>query len=170
MQAQLALRQNVVDSLVELVAEDMPEPLIGSEMERRLHAFAHRLSQQGASMQQYFEASGVSQEQFISDLRDEATSAVKADAALRAVAEAEALEVTEEDLDNEVARLAERMNETPANVRLQLDRADQVPAVRSDLRNAKALEWLVEHAEIVDEEGNPIDRADLMPETPEEQS
>ena len=38
-----------------------------------------------------------------------------------------------------------------------------MPAVRSDLRKRKALEWLIEHVEIVDEDGNPIDRAALEP-------
>jgi trigger factor len=168
-QAQLALRNNVVDALVELVADDMPEPLVGAEMERRLHNLAHRLASQQVTMAQYLEAAGVSQEQLIEELRTEATAAVKADAALRSVAEAEGIEVTEEDLDNELVRLAERMGEKPDKVRTQLDRADQMPAVRSDLRNSKALEWLVEHAEVVDEEGNPIDRADLTPDIPEEE-
>ena len=169
MQAQFALRNNVVESLVELVADDMPESLIGAEMERRLHNLAHRLASQQVTMAQYIEASGTTQEAVIEELRTEATAAVKADVALRAVAEAEAIEVTEEDLDNEVARLAERMGEKPDKVRKQLDRADQMPAVRSELRNSKALEWLVEHAEVVDEEGTPIDRADLMPDNQEEE-
>ncbi|HZN13591.1 MAG TPA: trigger factor [Acidimicrobiales bacterium] len=168
-QAQMAIRNNVVDALVELVADDMPEPLIGAEMERRLHTLAHRLSQQQISMGQYLEGTGTTQEQLIEELRTEAASAVKADLALRAVAEAEAITITEEDLDDEVVRMAERMGEKPDKVRSQLDRADQMPAVRSELRNSKALEWLVEHAEIVDEEGNPIDRADLAPDTSEEE-
>jgi trigger factor len=168
-QAQMALRNNVVDALVQLVADDMPEPLIGAEMERRLHNLAHRLAQQQITMAQYIEGTGTTQEQMIEDLREEATTAVKADAALRAVADAEGIEVTEEDFDNEIVRLAERMGEKPDKVRKQLDHGGQVPAVRSELRNSKALEWLVEHAEVVDDEGNPIDRADLMPETAQEE-
>jgi hypothetical protein len=42
-------------------------------------------------------------------------------------------------------------------------------AVRSDLKKGKALEWLVEHAEVVDEEGRAIDRSLLEPEATEEQ-
>jgi hypothetical protein len=38
-----------------------------------------------------------------------------------------------------------------------------LPAVRSDIRKGKALEWLVDHVEIVDEEGRPVDRALLAP-------
>ena len=50
-----------------------------------------------------------------------------------------------------------------AQVRKNLVTADQLPAVRSDLRKAKALAWLLEHVDVVDPEGQPIDRAELEP-------
>jgi trigger factor len=174
-QTQMALRDEVVKALVELVEEEVPEPLISAEMERRFHDLGHRLEAQGANIEQYLQATGQSQDALLADVRESATSAVKADLALRAVADAEDLQATEEDVDNEIARLAERLNQKAAQVRRQLERGDQMPAVRSDVRKAKALEWLLEHVEVVDEEGHPIDRADLkMPdvapaEEPEEQ-
>ena len=88
---------------------------------------------------------------------------VKADLALRALAEAEDLEVSEEDMDNEIARIAQEVGQSPAQNRRNLVSADQLPAVRSDLRKAKALAWLLEHVDVVDPEGQPIDRADLEP-------
>ena len=71
------------------------------------------------------------------------------------MADAEALEADDDDVDAEIARLAERLGQKPAAVRRSLDRADQLPAVRSDIRKGKALEWLVDHVEVVDEEGDP---------------
>ena len=169
-QTQLALRDEVVKALVELVEQDVPEPLIESEMERRFHDLGHRLQSQGADINQYLQATGQSQEALLADVRESAISAVKADLALRAVAEAESLEATEEDVDNEIVRLAERLNQKPAQVRRQLERGEQMPAVRSDVRKAKALEWLLEHVEVVDEEGHSIDRADLKMPEPGEQT
>ncbi len=52
---------------------------------------------------------------------------------------------TEEELDEELEKLAERVEQNPAEVRLALEEGDQLPAVRSDLRKRKALDWLVEH-------------------------
>jgi hypothetical protein len=46
----------------------------------------------------------------------------------------------------------------------RLDRAGRLPAVRSDQRKAKALEWLLDHVALVDEEGKSVDRDDLHPE------
>jgi trigger factor len=166
-QANMAVRDEAVKALAELVEDDIPEALVTSEMERRLHDLAHRLEAQGATIQQYLEATGQGQQQLVDDLRGAATEAVKADLALRALAEAEAIEVTEEDLESEIAQLADRMQQPAGALRAQLEAADQMPAVRSDIRKAKALGWLMEHVEIVDEDGNPIDRDDLKPDPPE---
>jgi hypothetical protein len=57
--------------------------------------------------------------------------------------------------------MAERMGTTPVELRLQLDTAGRTGAVRSELRKGKALEWLLDHVELVDEEGNPMSREDL---------
>src|SRR5438270_368395 len=167
MQAQMSVRNEVVDALVELVAEEIPEPLINEEMQRRLHELSHRLAAQGADLAQYLQATGRSAEEFQSDLHEAATSAVKADLALRSVADAEGLEATDEELDAEIERIAQAAGQKPAAVRKQLDRNDQLPAVRSDIRKGKALTWLTEHVEIADEEGKIIDRAELMNPTPD---
>jgi trigger factor len=165
-QAQLALRDEAVKALVELIDDDMPDALVGAEMERRLHDLSHRLEGQGADLGQYLEATGRPQEEFVAELKATASDSVKADLALRALADAEGIDVSEEELDEEIVRLAERFGQPAGTLRDQLERTDQMVAVRSDLRKAKALEWLIEHVEIVDEEGQSIDRAALTPEAP----
>jgi len=160
-QSVLALRERALEALAELVADDAPDPLVNDEVERRLHDLGHRLEAQGATLEQYLQATGQEPEAFIEELRSSAGSAVKADLALRALAEAEGLEATEEDVDNEIARLAESVGRSPAQIRRNLVSADQLPAVRSDVRKAKALAWLMEHVDVVDPEGQPIDRAEL---------
>jgi trigger factor len=167
MQAQLSVRSQAVDALVELVAEDMPDPLINEEMQRRLHELSHRLAAQGADLAQYLQATGQDAEEFQTNLREAAVTAVKADLALRAVADGEGLEGTDEEVDAEIERIAQATGQKPAAVRKQLDRNDQLPAVRSDVRKGKALTWLTEHVEIADEEGKIIDRAELMNPTPD---
>ncbi len=160
-QAQMILRDQVVEAVTDLVEEDAPEPLVQSEMAHRAEDLVRRLAAQGASVEQYLAATGRDQQELTDELRATATRAVLADLALRAVADAEDIEVTEEDLDREIARVAERSGEKPAAIRRQLERDDLLPAVRSDIRKGKALEWLIEHVEIVDDEGQPIDRSEL---------
>jgi trigger factor len=161
MQAQLALRERVAEALVDLVDVDAPEPLVQAEVQQRLQDLAMRLSAQGISAEQYLSATGKSPDELTTELRELAVRAVKADLGLRAVADAEAIECTDDDLDAEVARVAERVGEKPEKVRREFDRSEQVQAIRSDIRKRKALDWLLEHVEIVDDAGQPIDRADL---------
>jgi trigger factor len=167
-QAVMATRDKAVMALVDLVDEDAPEPMINGELQQRLQDLAMRLSAQGVTAEQYLQATGQSQDELVEELRELAVQSVKADLALRAVAEAEDIEVTEEDLEEEFARVAERLDQKPAKVRQEFERAEQVPAVRSDIRKRKALDWLVEHVELVDEQGQPIDREALTLDEPTE--
>ena len=159
----LALRNGAVDALVELVEIDVPTVLVDAEVKRRLEDLARRLDAQGATIAEYLEATGQTAEQLVEQGRQQAVPSVKADLALRAVAEAEQIEPTEEELEAEIDRLAESYGMKPKDLRRNLERAEGMPAVRSDWKKSKALEWLVEHVEVVDADGQPIDRALLDP-------
>ena len=161
MQAQMSVRDKVGDALAELVEADPPEALVNHEMQQRLQDFAMRLQAQGMTLDQWLDGSGQDSGEFVENLREVSTKAAKFDLALRAVAEAEGLEATDEDLDAEFADVAQRLELEPAVVRKQFTEADQISSVQGDIRLRKALDWLVETVEIVDEDGNAVDRADL---------
>jgi trigger factor len=165
LEAALTVRDKVIDALVELVDEEVPEALVGAEMERRLRLMAHRLEHQGADIAQYLEATGRSENELLAELRAQAVGAVKADLGLRAVADLEGLEATDADLNEEIVRIAEQQGKRPTVVRRELEDEDQLPAVLSGIRKTKALEWLISHTEFVDEEGRAIDRSELTPPT-----
>jgi trigger factor len=82
---------------------------------------------------------------------------VRADLALRAVVAREHIEATDDELDREVERLAERLEQQPAKVRRDLERRGVLEAIRSDIARGKALQFLVDHATVVDEAGQPVD-------------
>jgi trigger factor len=156
-QANLAVRDKVLLAVGAKVAIEIPEPLIQEEMERRLHSLLHRLEEQGASVEQYLAATGLTQEQLLADVRLESTKAVRADLALRAVVAAEGITASDEEVEAEIARVAERAGRKPAQLRKEIERNQGLQAVRSDLSRGKALQFLVDHATVVDEEGKPLD-------------
>ena len=156
-QAQMAVRDKVLDAVADLVVIELPDALVQQEMERRLHDLMHRLEAQGGTIAQYLAATGQEQEAFVAEVRATSERAVRADLALRAVVAQEAIEATEEELDQEVDRLAERLEEKPAKVRKDLDRRGVLEAVRSDIARGKALRRLVDNANVVDEAGNTLD-------------
>lgn len=160
-QARMSVQQKTAEALADLVDDEVPEALVSQEIQQRLEDLAMRLQAQGVGIEQYLASTGQDQETFVAELRETAAQGVKVDLALRAVAVAEGLEISDEELEDEYANVAERVGQKPAQVRKQLERNGQVSAVRSDLRTRKALDWLTEHVELVDEGGNTIDRASL---------
>jgi len=157
-QAQLAMRERTVDALIGLVADDPPEALVEEEVRERLHDLGHRLEARRLTVEQFLQASGREEAQLIGEIRADATRAVRLDLALRALAEAEDIEVTDEELDEAVGEMAQQAGTTAADLRRRLDRAGRLPAVRSDRRKAKALTWLFDHVDLVDEDGKPMSR------------
>jgi trigger factor len=162
-QASMAFREKVGEALAELVTDEVPEAMVQNEMGQRLQDLSMRVQAQGMRLEQYLMMTGTDPEAFSQELKDTATQGVKVDLALRAVAEAEGLECTDDDLAEELEAVATRVGEDAAAVHEQLERAGQLSAVRSDIRKRKALEWLLDRAEVLDPEGNPIDRSELEP-------
>jgi trigger factor len=157
LQAQMALRDRVLDELAGLVPVEPPEALVQQDMERRLHDLMHRLEAQGMDIPTYLAASGQDQGSFVEGIRTGSTKAVLADLGLRSVVAQEEIEASEEELDAEIDRLAERMGEKPDRVRRDLGKQGLLEAVRSDIARGKALEFLIDHAAVVDQDGNAID-------------
>jgi trigger factor len=160
-QAQSALREATGQALAKLVEDDVPEALVTHEMNHRAQDLALRLQAQGLTPEQWLAITGKSSEELTAELREAAETSAKVDLALRAVADAEDLECTDDDLDAELAEVAERVGEPVSRVRAEFERGGNLSAVRSDVRKRKALEFLLERVEIVDEDGRAIDRDDL---------
>jgi trigger factor len=119
------------------------------------------LESQKLTLAEYFSATGQSPDDLLGAVRVDAHAAVKADLALRALVEAEELTLSDGELDAEIVTMADRMGTTPSELRRQLDTAGRTGAVRSELRKGKALQWLLDHVELFDDEGNPMSRDDL---------
>jgi trigger factor len=160
-QAQGRVREATGEALARLVEEEIPEALVTAELNHRAQDLAMRLQAQGLTAEQWLAITGKTSEDLTAELRDAAQTSARVDLALRAVADAEMLECTDDDLEEELAQVAERVGEKVDRVRAEFERGGQLAAVRSDVRKRKALDWLLERVEIVDEDGHAIDRADL---------
>jgi len=157
LQAQRALREKVLEAAANLVPIEAPETLVENETRRQVEDLAHRLSHQGASLEQFLEMTGQEPQAFIDEIKVVAARAVLADLALRAVVAQEGVTASDEELEAEVLQLAESTEQKPAKVRRELERSGALEAVRSDVARGKALEFLVDHATVVDENGDEID-------------
>jgi trigger factor len=96
---------------------------------------------------------------------------VLADLALRAIVTQEAIEATDDEVEAEIARLAERTGTKPQKVRRDLDRRGLLEAVRSDIARGKALQFVVDAAVALDSTGAEIDVSIPTPDaTPESEA
>jgi len=159
--ARIARQQGAMAALVELVTEEVPDSLVEVELRERVHDLSHRLDQQGMTVAQFLAATGQDENEFLAELRTSALRSVKADLALRALADAEDIEVADEELDAELAAMAERLSVSPKEVRDRLERSGRLLAVRSDRRTTKAAQWLIDHVGLVDEDGDPVSADEL---------
>jgi trigger factor len=160
-QTQMAVREKIGEALAELVVDEVPEQLVAAEMQERLQDMAMRLEAQGLSLDQWLQFSGTEPDQFIADLRQTAERSARVDLALRAIALAESIQATEDDLELEFDAVAQRVDQDIEVVRSQLTEAGHLPALRTDVAKRKSLDWLTETVTIVDEAGISIAFADL---------
>ena len=147
-QADGVVRDLALEKLLDSVQVDLPDTLIDEETEHRVTHARERAEQLGMSLERYLEAQGFDELRFRADARDHAIRAVKADLVLEAVARAEEIEVTPEELGGEIARLAQALGREPKEVAKNLDRSGQVVALAGDIIRSKALDVLVQHANI----------------------
>jgi trigger factor len=158
----MALREGALDALAELVVEDLPQVLVSEAMEEALQRFGRRLAEQRVPIEQYLAATGQSREEFVADLERQARQSVRLDLALRALADAEGIVADDEEVAAEIERLAEQSGVGVAVLARQLEQTGRLGELRSELRSAKAAQWLLEHVEVVDSEGGPVDQAGLL--------
>ena len=146
--ADAEMRDLVLQKLVDRVDVDLPDTLIDEETDHRVLHARERAERAGMTLDQLLESQGFDELHFRSDARAHATRAVKADLVLEAVARNEDLEVTPEELGTEVAQLAQMLGRDVNEVARSLERSGQVVSLAGDIIRSKALDLLVENAEV----------------------
>jgi trigger factor len=176
------VRDRAIQAMIDRIDVDLPETLVDEETEHRVHSARDRAERAGMTLEQLLEMQGWSEARLRSDARDHAVRAIKADLILEGVARKEDLEVTAEELGQEIGRLAARLGRDPKEIATTLERTDQVVALAGDIIRSKALDLLVEHADITSEgessaphedasvEGPPAESAPEMQREPEQEA
>lgn len=149
--ADAALRDRALQALIKKVDVDLPERLVDEETESRVRAARERAERQGLDLAKVLEASQVDELEFRSDARAHAVRAIKADLALEAVARAEDLRVSNEELDRAVRELAREVNRDAKELRRTLERTGRITSLAGDIIRDRALTLVVESAQVVEE-------------------
>ena len=143
--AERELRAELMTQLAARVPFEVPQSLVERELDRRIEEFARRLVDQGINPNE----AGVDWRVFRESQRDVAREAVAAALVMDEVARREQLGATNEEVEGEVARFAERSGRTPAAVRAELEKQRGLSRVRAGLRREKTIDFLLARATIV---------------------
>jgi trigger factor len=153
-ESRAAVRDMVLERVLESVDVDLPERLVDDETSRRITNAEERATRAGITLQDALASQGWDELRFRSDARSHAVRALKGDLVLEAVARQEELEVTEEDLQSEIRSLAEASGRDVREVQRILERSGQVRSLAGDIIRSKALDLLVESADVASEEAS----------------
>ncbi|MCP4435761.1 MAG: trigger factor [Actinomycetia bacterium] len=151
-----SVRSRIGAELAKLVEDEVPESMVGADLQARIQSMTGQLAQSGIGMEDYLRIMGKDPESFTAELREAAEEGVRVDLALRAVVAAEGLDASDEEIEEEVASMIGGAGISIEDGMTQLRDAGQLSAVRSEIANRKAMEWLVERSEVVDPDGNAI--------------
>ncbi len=86
---------------------DIPQPMIDMQARQQADDLARRVQQQGLTMEQYFQFTGLTAEKMLEEMKPQAERRIRTRLTLEAVAKAEAIEVSDERLDEEINKMAE---------------------------------------------------------------
>lgn len=134
-----------VEQAVENASMEIPEAMITTQVRQMSDDFARRIQSQGLTMEQYFQFTGMSQEKMNDELKVQAEKNIKTRLVLEAVAKAENIEVSDEKLDEEIAKMAENYK-MEADKLKELMGENEKKQMKEDMAIQEAVTFLVEHA------------------------
>ena len=151
-EATSAVRDRALQALIETVDVDLPESLIDEETEHRILHAREQAERMGVGLDKMLELQGWDEDRLREDSRDHAIRAIKSDLVLEGIARSASLEVTAEEIGAEINVLAQAYGRDPKAVAKDLERTGQVVTLAGDIIRSKALDLLVERADIRTEE------------------
>lgn len=145
-QAEHAKRDALIEKASENATVDIPEAMVKTELDRMMKEFEQRLQMQGMNLDLYFQFSGTDEAALREQMKADAQKRVKTNLVLEAIAAAENIEVTEEDINEELENISEMYQTTVENVKQMLANNNYI---EEDLKIRKAIDFLVENSKVV---------------------
>lgn len=156
-QAKMQLQQKVMESLSDIVTDEIPEAFIEREVNARLESMAQQSNASRDALMEYINAmDDDAKEEFNANMRKDAETAIKSDLALRAIIVQEELDANDEELEAEIAKFAESSGEKINKIRNRVKKPGVEKQVRLDIARAKAVKLVTDSAIARDSAGNEI--------------
>lgn len=142
--ADRAFEDKLMDVVIEGMKADIPQAMVESQIDSFVQDFGYRLQMQGMTLEQYIKMTGTEMGAFRAMFRDQADRQVKTRLALEKVAELENIAVSDKELDEEYAKMAEQYG-------MEVDKVKSIvsaEALSGDLKISNALELIKKNAKV----------------------
>ena len=144
-EAKAKKESEAIEKVVEAAKMDIPQAMIDTQVNRMLEDFAMRLQQQGLSVEQYFQYTGMTADKIMEEMKPEAVKRIKNSLVLEAVAKAENIEVSEEEFEAELQKMADMYKMEIEKIKEFMQDAE-AKQMKDDIAIQKAVELIVSSA------------------------
>ena len=144
-QVEESRKAKLLSKVVETSTMDMPEPMVLEQCDQMINNFAQTLRYQGMDMQKYMEMTGSTIDTMRQSVRSEAERRLKESLVLEAIAKAENLEATDEDVEKELETMAAMYGMEVDKLKAAVTEAE-TESIKGELKTKKALEFIAENA------------------------
>lgn len=149
MQHGRAVEEALRTKIAERLEGEVPAPMTAAKVGQLMRNFESMLEQNNMTVESYAESVNTSMDVLEADFNRQGEQSVREDLALEALFRAEGLEVTDDDMDNEIAAMAS----TPEQIEEMKQRWTEnglMPILRDQVVRGKAIKWLLDNAEIIE--------------------
>ncbi len=139
---------NIIDKVVENATVDIPKVMVEKHIDNLIYDFDMRLRYQGLDLNRYMEIMGMDADAFRGQFASRAEKEVKTQLVLEKVSSTESIDAAEEEINEEIKRLAENYKQTEEEFKKHL-KNDDIEYIKSNLIAKKTIKFLTENAKIV---------------------
>ncbi len=134
-----------VEQAIANASMEIPDAMIDTQARQMLDDFAQRMRQQGLTIEQYYQFTGSTQEKMMEELKPQAVKRIETRLVLEAIAKAENIEISDEKLDEEIAKMAEAYQMEADKLKEYMGDAEK-KQMKEDMAVQEAVTFLVENA------------------------
>ena len=134
-----------VEQAVKNAEYEIPQPMIDTQTTQMVEDFAQRIQSQGITLEQYFQFTGLTAEKMMEDMKPQAIKRIETRLVLEAIAKAENIEITDEKVDEELAKMAESYKMEVEKLK-EFMGENEKKQMKEDLAVQEAVTFLVENA------------------------
>jgi trigger factor len=144
-EAKKTKEDEALQKIIDKSEMDIPEAMISTQCESMIEEFEQRLSQSGLTLDQYMQFSGMTMDKLNEQVRPEALSRIQSSLVLEQIAKEEKIEVTDEDIDAEISRMASAYGMEPDKLKEYMGENGK-DSIRRELSLSKAADLVVDNA------------------------